>query len=146
MSIDNLGEFDKWINRNVKKLTDEQVPLFVKRISLDLFRRLILKSPVGNPSLWQNPASAPPGYVGGRFRGNWQVDTKLNRDDLDDPGRNSTGSGDVAGIANANIANGGTVWIFNNSPYASEIENGHSGQAPKGVLAVSIAEITAANF
>ena len=37
-----------------------------------VLRNLIFGSPVGNPTLWQNP-SAPPGYVGGHFRRNWIV-------------------------------------------------------------------------
>ena len=37
-----------------------------------ILRNLIFASPVGDPTLWQQP-SAPPGYVGGHFRRNWIV-------------------------------------------------------------------------
>ncbi|MEE4465532.1 hypothetical protein V2S84_25980, partial [Azotobacter chroococcum] len=43
----------------------------VKKVGIDMLAKIVDRSPVGNPSLWQSPP--PPGYVGGRFRGNWQV-------------------------------------------------------------------------
>jgi hypothetical protein len=30
-------------------------------------------------------------------------------------------------------------WVYNNLPYAQALENGHSGQAPSGVLALALA-------
>jgi len=51
----------------------------------------------------------------------------------------------------------GTIYIFNNLPYAEPLENGHSGQAPQGIyrqaltevqgiLAKQIAELKAAGY
>ena len=34
----------------------------------------------------------------------------------------------------------GTIWIYNNQPYAGVLETGHSQQAPHGVYAVALAE------
>ena len=34
----------------------------------------------------------------------------------------------------------GTIWIFNNQPYASVLEAGSSTQAPQGIYAVALAE------
>ena len=34
----------------------------------------------------------------------------------------------------------GTIWIYNNQPYAARLEVGHSQQAPHGVYAVALAE------
>lgn len=34
----------------------------------------------------------------------------------------------------------GMIYIFNNQPYAQRLEEGHSGQAPKGVYSLAIAE------
>jgi len=138
MAIENLGEFNRWIARQTREVIPEQALLFQKRIALEVFRRIVLKSPVGNPSLWANPGSAPPGYVGGRFRANWQIDVSLNtsqRDSTDIPVPNP------AAIAAAKPF--GTIWIFNNVPYAQRLETGWSSQAPSGVVAVTLAEIVA---
>jgi hypothetical protein len=35
----------------------------------------------------------------------------------------------------------GTIYIFNNVPYAEPLENGHSGQAPAGVYDLAMVEI-----
>ncbi len=35
----------------------------------------------------------------------------------------------------------GTIFIFNNLPYAEPLENGHSGQAPAGVYRQAMAEV-----
>jgi len=37
----------------------------LQKISMDLFKSVILMSPVGNPDLWKHPVR---GYVGGRFK------------------------------------------------------------------------------
>ena len=120
MAIKNIRAFNRWINEVTDTLLPEQVGLFQKRIALEVFRRVILKSPVGNPELWQNPAGAPPGYVGGRFRANWQINTFLNSDTKDDTDE-SGGATIAAGISNISSQRTqpyGTIWVFNNLPYA----------------------------
>ncbi len=37
----------------------------------------------------------------------------------------------------------GTIWIFNNLPYAEPLENGHSGQAPQGIYRQALTEVKA---
>ena len=137
MAITNLREFNVWIDRQSREVIPEQVVLFQKRIALEIFRRIILRSPVGNPSLWANPASAPPGYVGGRFRANWQIDVSLNDNAIENTDAPAVPF-DVRGAQPF-----GTIWIFNNVPYAERLENGWSSQAPAGVVAVTLAEIAA---
>lgn len=143
MTVTNLPQFDEWIIKQSKRIDEEVLPLFVKRVALEVFRRLIFKSPVGDPTRWQNPASAPPGYVGGRFRSNWQIATSLNNNTFEETGRNTAGGAGVAAINAAPLEPFGTVWVFNNVPYAQRIEQGWSGQAPSGVVGVTLLEITA---
>jgi len=136
LAIKNLRQFDNWIAQQTKTLIPEKVVLFQKSIAFDLFRRVVSKSPVGNPTLWQNPSAAPPGYVGGRFRANWQITV------------GTPATGEVSGVAIPNATLGAvppftTIWITNNVPYADRLENGWSGQAPLGIVSVSIAEILA---
>lgn len=137
MAITNLKEFDRWIATVTKKLVPREVALFQKVIVLDLFRRVVLKSPVGNPSLWANPLSAPPGYVGGKFRANWQITVGA-------PAQSVIESIAVpSALQIGAIPLGTTVWLVNNVPYAEKLEGGWSTQAPAGVVAVSITEVIA---
>lgn len=143
MAIKNIRQFNRWIDNTAKDLTEDQLLLFQKRVALEVFRRVIFKSPVGNPTLWANPNSAPPGYVGGRFRANWQINTTLTRETID-----GTGDPTAVGISALNRVRQpyGTIWVFNNVPYAQRLEEGWSGQAPAGVVGVTLAEITQARL
>lgn len=85
---------------------------------------------------------APEGYVGGRFRANWQVTF------------NTPAAGEIEGVdprGAATISKGsavlqaftseyGSIWLMNNVPYAIPLEYGHSGQAPEGMVRITIAE------
>jgi hypothetical protein len=108
-----------------------------KRVLLEIDARLLMRSPVGNPSNWA-PQSlpAPPGYVGGRFKGNWQyskVTASSGTLDVIDPSGAITSPGKQGAILSGNAA---TVHYFaNNLPYAERIENGWSHtQAPNGIV------------
>jgi hypothetical protein len=43
----------------------------IRGATSEVFSNIIQMTPVGDPSQWKNPASAPEGYVGGNARGNW---------------------------------------------------------------------------
>lgn len=108
--------------------------------AIQIFSAVIMATPVGNASQWQRPSSAPPGYVGGRLRGNWQATlnapaaTKL---DVIDAGGGLTINNAQAAIAGA--VGDQKIYLTNNLPYASRIEFGaHSKQAPSGMVRVSI--------
>lgn len=118
----------------------------VRWIVLDLLRQVIIMSPVGDPSLWKN-AKATPGYVGGRFRGNWQTSVGMSpaseiemRDEGVPRGQapNSMGAMSEGFMAMAIWNGDGTAFITNNMPYAEELEKGHSTQAPLGIVAVTL--------
>ncbi|EQC1079761.1 hypothetical protein ACY2HL_001596 [Enterobacter roggenkampii] len=85
---------------------------------------------------------APPGYTGGRFRGNWQVS-------FDAPTTDETGLIDKSG--NLTKAAGNytlslfkvgmkAIYFCNNVPYAYRLEMGHSSQAPGGMVRITAAE------
>ena len=113
-----------------------------KKVALEALRRVIMKSPVGNPDLWKS--KPPPGYAGGRFRANWMVAIGVKPDGTVttiDPSGNETlaeGARPISALNDFDI-----VWLVNNLPYAEEIERGHSTQAPAGVVAVTVAELDA---
>jgi hypothetical protein len=85
---------------------------------------------------------APPGYTGGRFRGNWQVS-------FDTPTTEETGridkTGDLtkaAGNYTLSLFKVGmsSIYFCNNIPYAYPLEMGHSTQAPGGMVRITAAE------
>ncbi|WP_142503456.1 hypothetical protein [Lelliottia amnigena] len=85
---------------------------------------------------------APPGYTGGRFRGNWQVS-------FDAPTTEETGRVDKTGDLTKAAGNYtlslfkvgmSSIYFCNNVPYAYPLEMGHSTQAPGGMVRITAAE------
>jgi hypothetical protein len=80
----------------------------------------------------------PPGYVGGRARGNWQCS-------LDAPITSENGRIDPNGSAakaevKATVTAGRVNYLSNNVPYIRRLEyEGHSKQAPDGMVRISLA-------
>lgn len=114
----------------------DKTALAVQRIALEMFERVILRSPVGNPSLWKTPR---PGYVGGRFRGNWQVaigSVPTGTLELTD----ATGQATInkAQAAALSLEPGQSITLVNNLPYAQRLEDGYSSQAPAGMVALTV--------
>lgn len=88
-------------------------------------------SPVGDPTLWQR--SPPVAYQPGNFRGNWFYG--LNAPNL--ATHNGVGITELNGVSNMPAkAAGHKHTITNSLPYAKSIEEGHSSQAPVGILSV----------
>ena len=87
-------------------------------------------SPVGDTSLWKNPP--PKDYVGGQFRGNWQMGVDYRPiGDLPgkiDPSGSATVSANIAAIPA--MASRHKFYFVNNLPYALRIEQGWSTQWP----------------
>lgn len=100
---------------------------------------LVMKSPVGNPSLWQG--KAPAGYVGGRFRANWQYGFNVPVSGVVDT-IDQNGSTTINGISERAAVSGsnGIHFIVNNLPYATALEYGHSSQAPNGMVGITVTE------
>lgn len=108
-------------------------------IVFELDRRLVEKSPVGNPTLWKNPGAAPPGYVGGTFSANWQYGFNHIPSGTLDTTDSAASQAKVMG--DADIANyRGIHYLVNNMVYSERLEDGHSTQAKEGVLHVTAME------
>lgn len=88
------------------------------------------------------PFRSGQGYVGGRFRGSWQVTIgaaatgKANRID---PGGGETIAAAAAAIASFKA--GPPIYITSNLPYSMPLEYGWSSQAEAGVVRVTMLEI-----
>lgn len=97
----------------------------VRKIALEMFSRVILKSPVDT----------------GRFRGNWQVAigaAPTGTLELDD----KTGQASIGAVqaASLGLKAGDVIYLANNLPYAQRLEDGHSQQAPAGMVGLTVQE------
>lgn len=128
-----------WVDKSKKRIHE------MTRWSLILVgQRLVMRSAVGNPSLW-NPAYWPKGYNPGHFINNWQVgiDSKPigTIDEVD-----ASGSGSLARLKKLGRWPAGHDYFFvNNLPYASLLESGlHSSQVPpQGMVGLTKSEFPA---
>ena len=126
MAVTNLQQFNRALRKASKQVPRSHLVIFQKKIAMEALRRVVMKTPVDT----------------GRARGNWQVD--INNvpggvlETTDKSGGGTTASG-VAAMAT--LPPFGTVWIANNLPYIKALENGHSGQAPAGMVSVTLAEL-----
>lgn len=113
----------------------------VRKVVLDVGTSVVQKSPVGDGDYWKHPP--PPGYVGGRFRGNWQYAFgQIPSGELAtiDPTGAASINGIFRGVASqASVA--GIHYVANNLPYAKRLEEGWSyRQAPQGMVMLTITE------
>lgn len=109
----------------IKNLLREEMEQAARAIALDLFSRIMVRSPVDT----------------GRFRGNWQIDIAspaLQMLERFDPAGQSTIMEEASKLIAFKI--GTTIHIRNNVPYSVRLEYGHSSQAPNGMVRVTIAE------
>jgi hypothetical protein len=115
--------------------------LVVRKAATDLLTRIVMRTPVGNPSLWKG--APPAGYVGGRARASWgvglnQVDAAVSVSVTDKDGQTTILHG-VSKIANYKA--GDSIFIISRLPYITALEYGHSRvQAPQGMVRVSVTE------
>lgn len=115
----------------------------VRQSVIGLGNNIIERTPVGDPTLWKH--SAPPGYVGGAARANWQYGNLAGDGipmsqlpDIDPSGQVSINR-IRAGVESSEAA---TVhYIVNNLPYINALEfEHHSTQAPNGMVRLAIVE------
>ena len=117
----------------------------VREIVRGVAESLVEKSPVGNAELWANPDHKPKGYVGGRFRANWQYgENEIPDGELYSPNSSSypdAGATVEREMAKVKIEAAGKVhYLANNLPYAQRLEDGWSKQAPAGMVALTVIE------
>lgn len=131
MAQQDLFRFNRDLKAFSDKLGIDHVTV-VKKIGLDLFRRIIEKTPVDT----------------GRARASWTIAIAIPDRTVAALGsypEYQSGAGPGVAMA-ASTLNGlapgeyQPVWISNNLPYIAALENGHSQQAPSGMVSLSIAE------
>lgn len=107
------------------KKAEARLELAVRKIALDVFTRVILRSPVDT----------------GRFRGNWQVSIgsiPQGTLELND----KTGQATISKVQaeTLNLKAGQVIYLINNLPYGPRLENGWSKQAPAGMVDLTVRE------
>ena len=109
------------------KAANDKVELAAKRTMIELFNRVIQKSPVDT----------------GRFRANWNCSIgspNLSTSEATDPSGSVASSMATATVVSYTL-NGQSVFLTNSLPYAERLENGWSGQAPNGMVRLSVMEV-----
>lgn len=149
-----------------------------RKAALDTFRKVVERSPVGNPELWAEnaetvsqrtkyqadaqayneanpgkrrkgtsrktvekkfPLQTGKGYVGGRFRANWNFSYDVPDGSFTDSTSKARGMQEASKAATMNI--GGVAYLSNGLPYAKRLEfDAWSKQAPAGMVRVSAME------
>lgn len=108
-------------------------------VVVNIAQRLDMRSPVGDATYWKH--KPPKGYVGGRFRGNWQLGVQFAP--AGETGRIDPSGGETLGAIVQEIptkAAGLVFYLVNNVPYGERIEEGWSRQAPEGLVGITAME------
>lgn len=127
----DIQKFAEKCGKNADQVTRKTV--------LDIGTRLVERTPVGDADYWKK--KPPKGYTGGHARANWSHSTgtwKVQEFD----GIDKTGEKSNARIA-ASIpqkAAGLVHFVGNSVPYIEPLEDGHSRQAPNGMVSVTATE------
>lgn len=122
------GQFALDLSRIAEKARGN-VDLAIRKIMLEAFTSVVQMSPVDT----------------GRFKGAWQVGYRLPNTRTDAPADKNGGAtiGRITSdIAAAKIGDG-SIFLTNSLPYSIRLENGYSKQAPAGMVAITMARISA---
>lgn len=115
------GGLEEWLDEVM-----DEADVLVRAVNLEALRGVVLMTPVDT----------------GRARGNWQVGPPepAELDVLDPTGSLAlaTGSQEIAKAPRF-----GLLWISNGLVYIVPLEDGHSGQAPRGMVTVTVERLKA---
>lgn len=101
------------------------VQLVHRKVCLDLYRSLVLKTPVDT----------------GRARSNWQIGVgAVNENTSAAPDPSGEAAISRADGALQNVTVGGVIYLTNSLVYAKPLEYGHSKQAPSGMVRITVQE------
>ncbi len=122
MAILNANTFALNISKFAKEIPEELIVDNLKSIVIDLMERIVPRTPIKT----------------GRARHNWRVAIgKIPSTELLIP--------DPVGVAKVVVnqikSTTTAVYIVNNVPYIGFLEDGHSKQAPLGMVAISFEEV-----
>ena len=126
MATSDIRHFELGMDRFLDQVVPEKANLLKRKLALQVLAGVIRRTPVRS----------------GRARANWHVDIDSPRSSVDerlDPGGASTQARGASVIGRARP--GQDVWVTNNLAYIGRLEDGHSGQAPAGMVALTVADV-----
>ena len=137
----DAAAFNKALDEYANNLPAAHIAKLQVALALQLIRKIVMRTPVGNPSLWKTPPAA--GYVGGRARANWQVSVSSSMPKRSLKKKDKSGGETIQTRTNQILRHqiGNPIFIVNNLSYVPFLEDGSSTQAPVGMLSVSLAEV-----
>lgn len=106
------------------KQTNLRMDIVVRKIALKILVSLVRKSPVDT----------------GHFRGNWFVQEAISPVVTPDTDKGGGKSIEAGAIEIARFKAGDRFYILNHLPYSIALEGGSSGQAPQGMVKITVAE------
>lgn len=119
----SIERFERDVQRFSNKL-DLDLTIVVKKLSVDLFLRIVQKTPVDT----------------GRARSAWNIAS--GKPDLTTPAEGGDAAERARKVRQFQYADPfSKVFITNNLDYIEALENGHSKQAPIGMVKVSLREV-----
>lgn len=131
MATDNkeaARKFGEALARFAKAETPERARLLHRRLTLEALTRIVRRTPVDT----------------GRARGNWQTSVGAPRGESVLATSKAIAPVVASGSAALrDLEPFGVTFIANNLVYIEPLENGHSKQAPEGMVAVTLAELAA---
>lgn len=114
------------ISRFIGK-TEKSAEQAVRKITLELLSKVVLKSPVDT----------------GRFRSNWYASINYASKEVS-ASVDKSGTGTISrgnSTINSYRIGDAAIYLSNNLPYAYRLETGYSKQAPSGMARLSVMEI-----
>lgn len=138
------GQFSLQIQKFIEK-AGARADAVVGEVVTNLAATVDYRSPVGDASYWKSPP--PKGYVGGRFRANWNMSigapdlSTTERTDRSpkSPDRGGARTGEIIAVIPEQAA-GNVYYLANGLPYAQRLEDGWSRQAPNGIVSRTVVE------
>lgn len=127
----DIQKFAKKCGKNADQVTRKTV--------LDIGTSLVEKTPVGDAAYWKS--KPPKGYSGGHARGNWSHSTgtfEVREFDVIDKDGSISNARIMASVPQK--AAGLVHFIGNSVPYIEPLEDGHSRQAPNGMVGLTVTE------
>lgn len=118
----------------------------IREAALNVMSNVTYATPVGHPDLWKHPA--PPGYVGGTARANWQASLDTAAEGVVDA-QDSDGAPtiDRAKAVIDKAPNFAVIVLANNLPYIRALNYGlpeghrHTVQAPLHFVETALEEV-----
>lgn len=140
----NINQFLKKFKAHQQLSLDASAKAINKTL-LALYKKIVDRTPVGDPSLWSYPA--PAGYEPGTLKASWKIVFNSNGSGRDSSTGRFTSIKQAAGQGGISFKVGKNkqqnALIYNNEPYAQRVETGWSSQAPTGMMRITVAEFQA---